>query len=296
MKGYFVYMFLNEKEEPLYIGLSINLTTRIEVQHFKSLNGNLSQECIEETHSILFHTALSADDMKIKERYLINTLNPKYNTKMNNRNHFNYQIPISWEVYNFNKNELLNKRVNKKINTQVKFRNHKYNFQNNKGINLNKYSTIRCFQSHPIFEELYPELEFPSRSNGYYDNSCNFYFLKINNELYVFASEIFIFYDFNYPGDGTTVGTIKNIKKLTDEYGLDAFVLVKCKEKKGVFDMGWSNFIIPDEVLFMKYETLKKANILDNKWEILLDKALINCKKLHYNWLLGRSLTKKAVA
>lgn len=51
-------MFLNEKEEPLYIGISINLTTRIEEQHFKSLNGNLSQECINETHSILYHSAL----------------------------------------------------------------------------------------------------------------------------------------------------------------------------------------------------------------------------------------------
>jgi excinuclease UvrABC nuclease subunit len=108
MKGYFVYMFLNEKEEPLYIGLSTNLTTRIEVQHFKSSNGNLSQECIEETYSILYHTALSIDDMKIKERYLINTLNPKlYNNKMNNENKFSFTIEIDWKLYSIDKSKLI---------------------------------------------------------------------------------------------------------------------------------------------------------------------------------------------
>jgi excinuclease UvrABC nuclease subunit len=82
-KAYHLYMFLDKDENPLYIGISKNLTTRIETQHFKSLNGNLSQECIDETYSILYHIAFSEEDMKLKERYLINTLNPKYNKTMN---------------------------------------------------------------------------------------------------------------------------------------------------------------------------------------------------------------------
>ena len=92
-------MFLNKKEEPLYIGISTNLTTRIEVQHFKSSNGNVSELCIKETHNILYHVALSADDMKIKERYLINILNPKFNKSMNNKNSFEFKIDIVWKNY-----------------------------------------------------------------------------------------------------------------------------------------------------------------------------------------------------
>ena len=82
MKGNYIYMFLSETEKPLYIGISINLVNRIETQHFKSSNGNLSLECIHETDRILYHQAVSSDDMKVKERYLINKLNPKYNVKM----------------------------------------------------------------------------------------------------------------------------------------------------------------------------------------------------------------------
>lgn len=35
MKGNYIYMFLSETEEPLYVGISINLVNRIETQHFK---------------------------------------------------------------------------------------------------------------------------------------------------------------------------------------------------------------------------------------------------------------------
>lgn len=103
----YVYMFLNEFEEPLYIGISKKLATRIETQNFKGKSGNLSKECIEETHKILYHQATSADDMKIKERYLINTLNPKYNNKMDNGNNSNFSISFDWLEYEFNKDELL---------------------------------------------------------------------------------------------------------------------------------------------------------------------------------------------
>ena len=34
MKGFFIYMFLDQEETPLYIGQSINLINRIEKQHF----------------------------------------------------------------------------------------------------------------------------------------------------------------------------------------------------------------------------------------------------------------------
>ena len=106
-KAYHLYMFLDKDENPLYIGISKNLTTRIETQHFKSLNGNLSQECIDETYSILYHIAFSEEDMKLKERYLINTLNPKYNKKMNKKNRFSFTIDIDWKLYNVDVENLI---------------------------------------------------------------------------------------------------------------------------------------------------------------------------------------------
>mgnify|MGYP006152384201 CR=1 FL=1 len=69
MKGYFVYMFLDIDDNVLYIGSSIHLVIRIEKQHFLSQHGNLSEECILESHKILYHQCVSSDDMKIKEIY-----------------------------------------------------------------------------------------------------------------------------------------------------------------------------------------------------------------------------------
>ncbi len=106
-KAYHLYMFLDKDENPLYIGISKNLNRRIEAQHFKSLNGNLSQECIDETYSILYHIAFSEEDMKLKERYLINTLNPKYNKKMNKQNRFSFTIDIDWKLYNVDVENLI---------------------------------------------------------------------------------------------------------------------------------------------------------------------------------------------
>ena len=292
-KAYHLYMFLDKDENPLYIGISKNLTTRIEQQHFISKSGNLSKECIQETYKILYHQATSSDDMKIKERYLINKLNPKYNDKMNNRNEFNYSISVEWQEYEFNKEELLKRRENNEYKSHSKFRNYSYDFQNQKVLKLSTDKTIRTFGTC-LFrtEEYYPNIEFPMRSGGY-KRGDDFHFIKINNELYVFSREIFNFYDFEYPDLESSIGTIQDIKKLTEEYGLDSFVIVSCKEKKGIFDGGGDFHKLPNEVLFMKYEVLKKTGFLDKKWEELLEKAFIDFKKPHYSWLIGRCYTKE---
>ena len=97
MIGFFIYMFLDEEEKPLYIGQSINLINRIEKQHFLSEYGNLSEECILKTKQVLYHECISADDMKVKERYLINTLSPEFNISLNNKSRFSFSIEIDWK-------------------------------------------------------------------------------------------------------------------------------------------------------------------------------------------------------
>lgn len=120
MKDYYVYMFLDENEEVLYIGSSKHLAKRIRIQHFSNLNGNLNEECISETYKILYHQSLSESDMKVKERYLINKLTPKYNDKMNNRDKFSFEIPnINWILFSIDNETLIDKRKRKKTNLLI---------------------------------------------------------------------------------------------------------------------------------------------------------------------------------
>lgn len=291
----YVYMFLNEFEEPLYIGISTKLIQRIETQHFKAKSGNLSKGCIEETHKILYHKATSADDMKIKERYLINTLNPKYNSKMNNGNNFNFSISVDWEEYKFNKEELLKKREDNEYKSYSKFRNYNYDFQNQAILKLNSQRTIQTFSTCLLnYDEYFPNQQFPERNFGGHNWLDDFYFLKINNELYIFCKEVLLeFYNTFFYDDGSTEETIKDIKELRNKYGLESFTIVSSKKKNGIFEGGDYMRKLPYEVLFMNYKKLKETKLLSEEWENLLDKAIVNNKKPHYEFLLGRCLTKK---
>ena len=115
MKGFFIYMFLDQEETPLYIGQSINLINRIEKQHFLSEYGNLSEDCIHKTKQVLYHECISADDMKIKERYLINTLSPEFNIALNNKSKFSFSIHIDWKYLPLNTEGILEKKEENRI-------------------------------------------------------------------------------------------------------------------------------------------------------------------------------------
>ncbi|MBP2615819.1 GIY-YIG nuclease family protein [Chryseobacterium jejuense] len=99
MKGFYIYMFLNKENQPLYIGLTTNLIGRIEDNHFKLVSTGLDESCLNEISNILYHECLSSEDMKIKERFLINKLNPKYNISFNSNNEFSFDINIDWYSY-----------------------------------------------------------------------------------------------------------------------------------------------------------------------------------------------------
>ena len=110
MIGFFIYMFLDREENPLYIGQSINLIKRVEKQHFLSKYGNLSDECIYRTKKILYHKCISVDDMKIKERYLINLLSPEFNISLNNQSKFSFSIDIDWKYLPLDKEKIIEKK------------------------------------------------------------------------------------------------------------------------------------------------------------------------------------------
>lgn len=88
---FYVYQFINSSDEIIYVGRTNNINTRIRKQHFTN-NGHLDQSCYQETIMILYSECTSLDDSKIKERYLINKISPKYNQCMNNNSKFNFEI------------------------------------------------------------------------------------------------------------------------------------------------------------------------------------------------------------
>lgn len=107
MKGYYVYIFLSENEEVLYVGSTINLHSRIVSQHFRSNCGNLSEECLTETKSIYYHKNTSDSEMKVYERYLINTKQPKYNKHMSKGDSFDFVLNFNWELFTKETEKLL---------------------------------------------------------------------------------------------------------------------------------------------------------------------------------------------
>jgi hypothetical protein len=265
-------MFLNDQEEPLYIGISINLTTRIEEQHFKSLNGNLSQECINETHSILYHSALSQDDMKIKERYLINTLNPKYNNKMNNDNKFSFTIEIDWKLYSIDKENLINKRENKSKRTRI--------------------GNAVFFENQDIEEILfvYPDLENDERLT----HGCNvndyIYLVNYKNKWFIWSKEI--------ESNDISIKSYIEINHINDfdekvEYNEDYikekfkksnYLFVKSNLKDSIFNeyyyyggVGEQNILNPKKRLFLEYKFFKKSKYLKPNYIEQIDEYIFNC-------------------
>ena len=271
MKGHFVYMFLNEKEEPLYIGISTNLTTRIETQHFKSLYGNLSSDCIEETHTILYHAASSGDDMKIKERYLINTLNPKYNIKMNNENKFLFTIDIDWKLYSINTNELIEVRSLKTQSSGKKITNH------NKSIIKVNYSWLDY--GFYVDEDKYTYYKIIEKEEGDFGEliTNQVLFILVNGEFYISDWRNLGYYYGNYrevskthnldaKRDFISVVSSNEMKRYQREESMG-----KLDSEDGISLVGLS---------FMKYEIVKKMKLYPQSKIEFFDKKIKKLQQL----------------
>jgi hypothetical protein len=218
MKGYFVYMFLDIDDNVLYIGSSIHLVVRIEKQHFLSQHGNLSEECILESHKILYHQGVSSDDMKIKERYLINILEPKYNNKLNNNNKFSFTIDIDWKLYSLDTESLIEKRQKK--NQSNKLINHSFDI-NTPSLVIEKANKNNYLRIPSLSNE-------DKKRMGVYPFFNDAYFMLINNEYY--------YHHFNNISSSigytllNNIRTYRTLEFYNKEYGSKFFIWVECKE------------------------------------------------------------------
>ena len=102
----YIYQFLNKNEEVIYVGITQDIKARIRSQHF-TVGGHLPKDCYEEAEMVLYSECLSHDDARIKEHYLINKLQPKFNTMMNNGSRFNFEIDdFKWKYIGVDKSEI----------------------------------------------------------------------------------------------------------------------------------------------------------------------------------------------
>lgn len=288
MKGYFVYMFLDEDEEVLYIGSSIHLVKRIESQHFLSQHGNLSEECLLETYKVLYHQGVSESDMKVKERYLINTLAPQYNDKMNRNDKFAFEIPdITWKLYSLDIEGLIEKRENSSDKKyKIGLKNYKIDFLKNYNLTINSTNDLWVLYPNNFYnEDGYPERDYNTGYGYYYD----FHLILINKEIYIYCKEI----EDNF-GDSKTVSHLNDfdvqyfyegINSLKEKFGNDSFALIESKCKSGIFEkyyyhggVGEQNFINARNKLFMKYDLLKSQKLVHEDWILRIDWIIKNHK------------------
>ena len=295
-------MFLDKNESPLYIGYSINLKRRIEINHFSSDRGNLTIKCLNETYKVLYHECSSDDDMKIKERYLINELNPKYNDRLNNKNKFSFTIDIQWKLYSFNKLSLLEKRkssIKRKRNQLKNYKTH---------LSINSFEEILRLDTC-VFHN---EENYITRNNYTgYNPWEDFYFIKINKDLYIFSVEIDEHFASRIEIDGEYIQEY-NFKKIEKFCKKNDIVFIKPTDKmrltldENPFDYYqakdstiFSEFYHEDDLgfstrntdnkLFIKYDLFKKLNLIDKQWIKAIDNCISNLDEYlagNYEWLL----------
>lgn len=98
---YYLYRFLDEDYNILYVGRTNNLENRIN-QHF-SFNGHIEKSCYEKVKKIEYVELKSQFDMVLKEIYYINKFLPPYNKRHvyeNEKSEIILDFTDNWIDYN----------------------------------------------------------------------------------------------------------------------------------------------------------------------------------------------------
>lgn len=106
---YYVYRFLNENKEVIYVGKAKNIDSRIKSHK------HLPKECYSETKRIEYINCLSENESIIYEVYLISMYSPKYNTQHNKHSKFSFKLPCKiWNILDCNDFEYIKNEIIKK--------------------------------------------------------------------------------------------------------------------------------------------------------------------------------------
>ena len=99
--GYFVYKFIDDDNQIIYIGKTIRLPARM-VQHFKT-DSHLTDECYDNVKYIFYSSLKTKVEMDIYEIYLIDIHRPPYNVQSVHEEEEISSIVLPelvWEKYN----------------------------------------------------------------------------------------------------------------------------------------------------------------------------------------------------
>lgn len=224
MGNNYVYMFQDYKGSSLYVGLTQSLDKRIKLQHFAS-SSHLNEECLKATTKIVYHVCSCKDDMKIRERYLINRLNPKYNDKMKNDGQFSYQINFQWNNFDFNSIDLLHRREINIYKKEIrKLKNHSCEVQKekcgNSEINFCEIEDITFFRTVIKYEGKFELIK------------MNCLAIMVNNEIYVIGDSHHYFFCLMALLQPITKKSINRIKKEFRIHDLEMSNILRVKSKK----------------------------------------------------------------
>lgn len=97
----YVYRFINEQNEVIYIGRTNNIVRRIRQQHFGT-NGHLPAVCYQQTKRVEFAQVASENEAKMYELYYIEKHHPLYNKVDIGGGSFSVELPeLSWQPFEF---------------------------------------------------------------------------------------------------------------------------------------------------------------------------------------------------
>ena len=201
---HYLYQFLDKLDTPIYIGITGDIKTRINTQHFGK-GGHLSDECYEEAYMVLYCQCLSEDDAKIRERYFINKLSPKYNNKMKNGSKFSFEIPeAEWKYLPIDKNKITKNKQKKRI-VHLKNLNLSYKYKAYKSLSSGKIQLLEKINCNPT---ILKEKKSPFADHQSFKISV----LSINGITWTFVQGVREWLD-NNSGEGSVISTIKLINE-----------------------------------------------------------------------------------
>lgn len=97
----YVYRFLNQANQVIYVGRTNNIIRRIRQQHFGN-NGHLPKECYNETKTVEYAKVASQNDAILYELYYIEKYHPLYNTSDIGGGAFSVELDeLSWQIFDF---------------------------------------------------------------------------------------------------------------------------------------------------------------------------------------------------
>ena len=100
---FYVYRFINQDNQIIYVGRTVNITTRMSAHFGKS--GHLPIDCYKSVARIDYLSVKTKNDMKIKELYYISKYKPQYNTAdMHDTSLTLNELEDAWVVYEKSKN------------------------------------------------------------------------------------------------------------------------------------------------------------------------------------------------